>query len=239
MMILVSVSLAEKSDAFLLHNGTTFGMSQLEVMVEESNKGFIVLPAEENRLYGQGTIAGRQNGATISYFFSKADSMYQMRYLFFLDMSGGFNQANYDAIDNGLVDKYGETVYSSDTGNSLPVEIPDSLLDLTYTYTNKCPITGQSINNIVFEKKGSASAEVHSYWEPTCRQYKQWLIPLEDGTSIIIDHSYIVEYSKYYYEDMYTGDGDPQSYEQVIYTKLSAEETAKLLKSSEKVKDDL
>ena len=91
-------------------------MTLEEVKELESAKGF-QLEEEAGEMCATGTIANQPN-TKIRYFFNN-DSLIRMSYYF-------SSADSYQAIETGLIDKYGEAKYTSENGLALPA-IKDDL----------------------------------------------------------------------------------------------------------------
>lgn len=112
--MLFSVSAFAVEEGFTLHNGTKFGMEFSEIARIEKENG-IVLKEEVNgssSFLSAETRIANQDNTRITYYFIEG-SLYQMRY-HFTDID------SYVGIENGLINKYGETSYSSLTGIAFP-----------------------------------------------------------------------------------------------------------------------
>lgn len=109
-------TLAFAEEEFTLHNGTKFGMTEKEVVEAEANKGFELkrdssVKTRNVSIVGIGTIAN-QKDTIIDYCFQD-DQLYEMFYEFVI------TEISYNAIENSLVEKYGNTEFSSETGYTL------------------------------------------------------------------------------------------------------------------------
>lgn len=109
--MLFSVS-AFAEEEFMLHNGTKFGMSRDEVINQEAQNDFNLL-SRSNILEGHGIVANQSNTGITYYFSSNDNLLYCMSYAF-------ADTDSYVAIENSLLNKYGETSYSSITGFAFP-----------------------------------------------------------------------------------------------------------------------
>lgn len=125
-VMLFSVSAFAEEEVFTLHNGTTFGMTMEEVIELEANGGFALekekepLKAGNDILRGIGTIAN-QKDSKIGYCFLD-NQLYEMYYEFVT------TETSYNAIENSLVEKYGDTEFSSKTGFTFPPTKRDTMV---------------------------------------------------------------------------------------------------------------
>lgn len=116
MVAMLFGTLAFAEEEFTLHNGTKFGMTEKEVIEAEANKGFELkrdssVETKIVSIIGIGTIANQEN-TTIHYYFQD-DQLYEMFYKFVT------TEMSYNAIENSLIEKYGNTEFSSETGYTL------------------------------------------------------------------------------------------------------------------------
>lgn len=161
--MLFGVSAFAEED-FTLHNGTKFGMAIEEVIAIEGNNGFSLSPDETGTsCRGEGTIANQPN-SSIYYVFGDNNSLWRMCY--------GFNSLEtFDIVEKGLISKYGNTDFSSDTGLAFPniytdPEAPQSSVPLTSYY---------EANEIIA-------------FDARLLEYSHRLIELDDGQCIFIEH---------------------------------------------------
>lgn len=160
--ILISVS-AFAEEGFTLHNGTRFGMNKSEVIETEQQNGFTVKP-DEDSLCGKGTIANQPN-TNITYSFENNELNY-MCYTF-------TSAETYDAIESGLIKKYGETDYSSNTGFHFP-QISE----------------GTGFNRVPFVNWGYP----HLDMEYVMTDYSHRLVYISDFEAVFIEHYAYVGY---------------------------------------------
>lgn len=116
--MLFGMSAFAVEEEFTLHNGTKFGMTKAEVIEIETPKGFSFKeePYESYViLYGKGTIANHPD-STIYYYISNDNGVYEMKYAF-------STADTYATVEESLIQKYGETEYSSETGFEFPAFI--------------------------------------------------------------------------------------------------------------------
>lgn len=149
--MLLSVS-AFAEEEFTLHNGLKFGMTKEEVYETEKAAGVQLTEDEIFDYVWKGTIAGQINSkleisingdfglSTVYYSFDSLES--------------------YDTLNNGLIEKYGKTPYSSETGVYLDEPTTDHINSLPYVFTD-------TYSNA---------------------RYSQWLIPYSNTQSIFIHH---------------------------------------------------
>jgi len=138
-------------EEFTLHNGLKFGMTKEEVYEAEKAAG---VPLTEDELYDytwEGTIAGERNSKL--FILINDSGLYKMHYEF-------DSLESYDTLNNGLIEKYGKTTYSSETGVYLDEPTTDHIDSIPYVFTD-------TYSNA---------------------RYSQWLIPYSDTQSIFIEH---------------------------------------------------
>lgn len=110
--MLFSVVAFAEDEEFTLHNGTKFGMGLSEVYKMEKEHGIILTKQEDGRCLYTDTKIANQDDTHMTYYFRNG-SLYQLRYVF-------TDADSYVGIENGLLNKYGETSYSSLTGTAFP-----------------------------------------------------------------------------------------------------------------------
>lgn len=161
MLFSVSASAEEK---FTLHNGTKFGMTIEEVIAIEGNNGFSLSTYETGTMcHGLGTIANQPN-SSISYYFGDNNSLWRMDY--------GFNSLEtFDIVEKGLISKYGNTDFSSDTGLAFPNIYTDS-----ETPQASVPLTSYYVGDGILN------------FDARLLKYSHRLIELDDGQCIFIEH---------------------------------------------------
>ncbi len=177
-LMLMGTAFAEKE--FTLHNGTKFGMTLEEVRQLEQEtidgplnaKWGITLKNYESNGYLLGmraVIAGYDN-TSLCYGFID-NKLVAMYYGFKTDANTIFDE--YYNIEQGLVKKYGEAEYSSTNGLSLPtVQIYPTASFIDYiTPGSDCLIPNHAIGNNVRD------------------MYSHRILPIGEGTYILIDHS--------------------------------------------------
>lgn len=237
-MLFAVSALAEEE--FSLHNGTKFGMSMQEVSDTELSKGFSVSP-EGDGLYGEGTIAGR-SPAAVRYFFDENAQLEHCDYFIYLNQQNSSNNGDYDSTNESLIGKYGTPVATETSGTPLSVKsnFSPSVKGLFKMDNTGYPVTGESISGEIYTVpigNDGANAKLVMY---ECPRFSQWLIEQADGTSILIDHCYIIE--RYHFSingELAPGDDYLSYYEMINYTLLSVEEVESLKESTNQVMDDL
>lgn len=157
LVMLMSVSAV--AEEFTLHSGTKFGMSANEVKRLEAQNGFkfSTTPYSDTDLQGTGIVANQSN-TTIYYSISATQGVTQMQYVF-------ENHKSFDAIEEGLIAKYGETDYSSETWKEFP-----QLVKMGSGCT--IPFTSYDYNTLSFARK----------------DYSHRILKTEDGLYVFIEH---------------------------------------------------
>ena len=150
MLLLCSAAFAEAE--FALHNGLKYGMTVEEACETEKAAGVIL---KEGDLFHEwcGTIAGQPNSKLLLAFAYPDKKLYNVIYSF-------DTLESYENLNHGLIQKYGETPYSSKTGAYLG----------DYVQTD-------CVNELGFATDIYSNAE-----------YSQWLIPYSDTQSVLIYH---------------------------------------------------
>ena len=162
--MLFSLSAFAEEEEFTLHNGTTFGMTMEEVIEIEGNNGFVLSPGESgNTCSGNGIIANQQ-GTTISYQFDENDSLWHMQYSF-------SSLDTFDVVEQGLIKKYGNTDFSSETGLAFP-NICNENPSFPVPMAGYCDSTG----------KGAVT------FDARLLNYSHRLVELDDGDCLFIEH---------------------------------------------------
>lgn len=222
---------------YSLHNGTKFGMTKDEVIQIEADAGFELKPyaGTDYMLFGGGTIAGVPN-SQIYYHFDGDGKLFQMRY----SLNAGYHKSeeDYNKINQMLVEKYGETQYSSKTNKNLPIK-PIALHPNAYIFVGN--ITSKSIDGLGMETvPDQEKPDVKFQMWIHCRQYSEWLFPLKDDGGIIIDHSF---YDKCHrFVGPVIGESQADSFEEeiIIYTYLDSNKLNNMLyENMNQAKDDL
>ena len=206
-MMLMGTAFAEEE--FTLHNGTKFGMSGDDIVSLESEAGIYL--SEDEAPYGKvyeakTTVAGVHDTA-LSYMLWN-DELYCMTYSFTED-NPDFSFDEYFNIENGLIQKYGETQYSSQTQQSIPSRMP-------YKTTK---LIDKEVPNY------------HSLGVWKDDMYSQRLVPLSDGSYVFIIHQV---YSYYWADRMVY-----QYFHKLSYNYLLPEEADEYLKIMGQIDSDL
>ena len=163
--MLISVSAFAEED-FTLHNGLKFGMSKEEVYETEKTAGVELTEGEFWDYEWNGTIAGEMNSKLCLYFWDDDTGLTKVIYEF-------NTLGSYDTLNNGLIEKYGETPYSSKTG----------------VYLDE-PTTNH-VDNLGFAIDTYSNAD-----------YSQWLIPYSDTQSVYIEH-YVFQRERVSYTEVF------------------------------------
>jgi len=158
LILVLLVSASAYAEEFTLHSGTKFGMSLDEVKKLEMQNGFSfsVSPYSDTTLQGMGIVANQSN-TTIYYSFGKS-GLSQMQYDF-------ASHKGYDAVEEGLIAKYGKTDYSSETWKEFP-----QLYKMGSGATT--PYTSYEYNMSSFTRK----------------DYSHRIVETEDGLYVFIEH---------------------------------------------------
>lgn len=244
LVLFLAAHVALADEEFTLHNGTKFGMTLGEILDVEQKEGYFTGISEDSTeqllITRGGVFAGRENGNMV-YALDEDGKLVQFHY-FFQDAS----LDDFNSLNSSLVTKYGNPDYSSEMGNSFDVEAkwypgPDDRGIMTLT-TGQAPITGASIDGTYTRAffMSFAGIDTYSYWDYDCNKYAQWIIQLNDGSAVLIDHCYVGV-------DSYEADAAAQrktnfsssQYELVTYTHLSSEEMNQIEMKSSKKMDDL
>lgn len=221
---------AEKE--FALHNGITFGMTRNEVIETELKAGFGL----SNGTYGEGKIAGYE-GAVRCEYYGSASTLDKVCYFYYSTSTQLFN-----ALSNALTKKYGVPTHTSSSGSYYAVKNEMEIKGMigVADQSSRLPMTCQSIHEegVIQERPGNWCDNCFVF---LCPQYEQWLVPQEDGSAVLIDHSQLVEYDGFWDRDEQEviGDMNINSYELIIYTLLSPDEAADLQKNAVSFFDDL
>lgn len=175
----VSVLAEEK---FTLHNGTQFRMTKEEVINIEKQNGCILTEDSISYNYPEGAISGietieNQPDTTIVYGF-KDNSMYFMGYTF-------CDTDTYEMIEYELIQKYGETDYSSVTGLEFPQyneltkgrRIPFASWDNTVIFDEPSILDSFDITNPIY---------VYQCYNRT--DYSHRLVYLSNDEAVFIEH---------------------------------------------------
>ncbi len=102
LMIFVCFSCSASAEAFTIHNGTTFGMTEEEVFALEKEHGF---SREDSDTYGpnvKGKVAGFED-STVYYGFNSDGKLVSVTY----NIGQDSNTSRYNTIYDGLQSKYG------------------------------------------------------------------------------------------------------------------------------------
>lgn len=228
--LLLTCSAAATEGEFTLRNGVKFGMTEDEIMQLElaagdaeeltPGSGTIVFKNREEL-----TVAGR-NEVTVVYDYDDTGAMCQMTYYFLFSP-----EADYRAVSNALLKKYGPTDYSSETNMKLPMIDPVIEDDNERVDTIQNPYTKGYVSQFSFEgtKSYSYRRDLRKF---EMYDYNQWLIPYGD-THIMIEHSRV--------RDKFAKDSSVMAshYERIIYTLLSEEQNDVMMQQLEKDFSDL
>lgn len=153
MLLLSSCALAD-GDKFPLRSGVTFGMNMEMVLALEASAGLpLTVNMDFEKLEGTTTIAG-QPDTVVHYYFENGGLM-ELYYQF------PISQASYDAVEAGLVSKYGEATFTSENQQS-------------YHKTTRKVLGSHSnlpTSNVIYMPS-----------------YSQRLIAEPDGSYVLIDH---------------------------------------------------
>ena len=153
MLLLSSCALAD-GEKFPLRSGVTFGMTMEMVLALEASAGLpLTVNMDFEKLEGTTTIAG-QPDTVVHYYFENGGLM-ELYYQF------PISQESYDAVEAGLVSKYGEAEFTSENQQS-------------YHKTTREVLGAHSnlpTSNVVYMPS-----------------YSQRLIAEPDGSYVLIDH---------------------------------------------------
>jgi len=225
--MLISVS-AFAEEEFSLHNGIKFGMTKDEVLRTEIEAGFGLVDGR----YGEGKIAG-YDGAVRCEYRGRGVTLDKVCYFYYSPST-----QSYTALGNALTNKYGAPTHTSNSGTYYAVndemEIGGSI-GIAAQYTD-LPITCQSL-----DEKAVFSETFNRMFVFECIGYEQWLVPQEDGSAVLIDHSMLVQHNSILWNaQKQKADGwDKNTYELIIYTQFSADEAATLQENTGNIYDGL
>lgn len=232
LMLAMLINVSAFAEEFSLHNGIKFGMTKDEVIKTELEAGFGLA---EGR-YGEGIIAG-YNGAVRCEYYGIGSTLDKVCYFYYTT-----NAQSYTALGNALAGKYGAPAHTSNSGTYYAVENEmqiNGIIGIADKYT-RLPMTGQSIHDVgtIYERPGNFCDNAFVF---KCPQYEQWLVPQEDGSAVLIDHSQIASYEGSWDRDKQDlmGDWNIYSYELITYTLLSSTEAAALQQNTASIYDDL
>ena len=243
LFVLVIMSTSAYAQDFTLHSGTTFGMTQEEVVLLEQSKGFfsdsVASEVKSNKIGTSGTFAGRDNGE-MYYAFDSEGKVVQFHYSF---KSG--NMDDFETMNATLISKYGSPDYSSESNNTFSVELkwyPEQTEDTPIIWNGYSPITGKSLDRtrmkaFLFDLLGT---KLYNYQDYTCDKYAQWLIKDKDGSAVLIDHCFI-GVSAYQADNSISKKSNhtQSNYELVIYTYFDSAEMKRLDTVTSQIMDDL
>ena len=181
--ILVSC-VAFVEETFTIHSGVSFGMTANEVKKQEKENGFSADWAG-SQLLVEGTVAGHQY-SRIYYGFSSGKlcrSEYSLPATSWLGIprkelavvNHEVMKSNYALMSESLSSKYGVTEYNSITGKRYMV--PNEINEYTTS----------GFASVLLRNSYSWNAD----YPNTLEMYEQWLVLLDDGSGILIDHSLI------------------------------------------------
>lgn len=236
-VLLIALMLAEMAYAeeeFVLHNGTKFGMSPDEVVSIESGNGVSLEKREYHGIMykGYAKVAGIDN-TEITYYFGE-DGLFGMSYEFKSDVF----EIDYDEftnIENGLINKYGETEYSSTTGKYLPsIAVYKNSPDKDPHSFNE----DESYNGMLPDLN-----EAQGVWERIL--YSHRLIQMNDDSYLFIDHKlYMSDFTNNLSDNPLAGllpatDSPNKYWHSVEYYLLTAEEAYLFFDSLQTMNDDL
>lgn len=119
LVVIVFIGTAFAEEDFTLHNGTKFGMTPDEVCGIEADHGMDMYVDDDawgrpvKYVYGKGMVA-KQPDTSITYaFYGDNYTLYDMWYQFQTDDA-------YTTIESMLIEKYGSTEYTSESGIRIP-----------------------------------------------------------------------------------------------------------------------
>ena len=221
------------ADDFTLHNGVKFGMSAETVLNTERSKGFRM----DSSIYGEGQIAGFDGAVRYEY---TDDKVTKCAYFYYTA-----SPSSYSKLSEGLAKKYGPPSCSSVDMSFYPVNNTFTLSSATYGIydAETLPLTCKSLENQIYQTRRTSDRNFFYMAIYECPLYEQWLIPQEDGSAVLIDHTYLADNTLMM--DNKTGKAafnaevETTYYELIIYSLINAEDVEMLQENINTISDDL
>lgn len=235
--------------SILLHNGTRFGMTRDEVMKKEQESGMPEIsrktadPMSCEWEGGEYCIEYLQNGeethvnlagipgSNIEYVFFKG-KLFRLTYYL---IGGTQYDEDFATVEKNLLEKYGETKYSSDTSDSLPSISVEAYSPPNYD-------EGRMDRELVpfpsFRSNYEECKDKFDIYETEERVlFSQRLVAQSDGTTALIEH--YLGCWKIYYTWNQQLKSEPTYYHRVVYTQLSKKEVKRIKDLQKQASDDL